>query len=43
MQIAIPTQSAAMLHIDHVRRSAETGARSALKRLLDSKFFGKAE
>ena len=31
MQIAIPTHKAAMLHIVHVRRSGETGARSGFE------------
>ena len=34
MQADMETQSAAKLHIPHLRRSAGTGARSALNRLL---------
>src|SRR4051794_29005908 len=37
MQIAIPTQSAAMLHIDQVRPLAGTGARSSLLSALEAR------
>jgi hypothetical protein len=36
MQIAIPTQSAAMFRIDQVRRATGTGARSSLLSALNS-------
>jgi len=40
MQIDIPTQSAAMFHIDHVRRRGGIGARSALISAVDSSTGG---